>query len=299
MKTLPLTPVRLLQNSKFCLFGIAVCLTALHLLLTWRLTGDVDRLIVDVLFWGAILCLVWRKRNILKLESGIISSFFGLLLIALVFLKSISLVWVESSFLRIVPLIAIFGLGLLASGVKGLKQYWRELIIVLLLCLPESSLTQIIDELFKVTTLTTKFAVFILWYLGFEVSRQGANVILPNGSALIGPTCTGISAAILLLKLSILFILMFPTAWRKKILVLLGAIFIAFLISGIRVAIIATVVSNQEAFHYWHGSEGSQIFSTISILVFGLFCRFLLQPGELATQNSLTPLNAKPLSSPR
>jgi len=27
-------------------------------------------------------------------------------------------------------MIAALGLGLLASGVKGLKQYWRELIIV-------------------------------------------------------------------------------------------------------------------------------------------------------------------------
>jgi len=45
-------------------------------------------------------------------------------------------------------MIAALGLGLLASGVKGLKQYWQ--IIVLLLSLPGSFL-QIIEELFKVT----------------------------------------------------------------------------------------------------------------------------------------------------
>lgn len=291
MKALSFTSVKLLQNSKFCLFGIAVGLTGLHLILTWRLTGDIDRMIISVLFWGAILCLIWRKRNTLNLESGIFSSFFGLLLIALVFVKSISLLWVESSFLRIVPIITTLGLGMLASGIKGLKQYWRELIIVLLLCLPESLLTQIIDELFQVTTLTTKLAVFILWYLGFEVSRQGASVILPTGSPLVGSTCTGISAAILLLKLSVIFILMFHTDWSKKILLLTGAIFIAFATSGIRVAIIATVVSNREAFHYWHGSEGSQIFSTISILIFGLFCRFLLYLDECSeARSNILPL---------
>lgn len=266
-------------NSKFYLFGIAVGLTALHLLLTWRLTSDVDQLIINLLFWGSLLCLLWRKRNILNLESGILSSFFGLLLIALLFVKSISLFWFESSFLKIVPMIAALGLGLLASGIKGLKQYWRELIIALLLCLPESLFLQIIEELFKITTLTAKFAAFVLWYIGFQVSRQGANIILSNGSVLVETLCTGISTALLLLKLSVLFILMFPSDWSKKILVPIGAVFIAFVTSGIRVALMAVVVSNHEAFHYWHGGEGNQIFSTVSILIFGLLCRFLLQPA--------------------
>lgn len=286
MKALPLAPVKLLQNSKFYLFGIAVSLTALHLLLTWRVIGDIDRPIITMLFWGAILCLVWRKRDILNLESGILSSFFGLLLIALVFLKSISLFWFETSWLKILPIIAALGLGLLASGFKGLKQYWRELIIVLLLCLPESLLTQIIDQLFKVSTLTTKFAVFILWYLGFSVSRQGVYVILPSGSALVSPACTGISTALVLLKLSVMFILMLPTNWRQKILVVIAAIFIAFVTSGIRVALISTVISDPVAFNYWHGSEGNQIFSSISLLIFGLLCGFLRPPDELASLDS-------------
>ena len=270
----------LLQNSKFCLFTTAVGLSALHLSLTWRLNGEVDPLIIGVLFWGSILYLLWRKQDRINLESDIFSSSFGTLLIALVLVKSISLFWVESSFIRIVPMTAALGLGLLASGIKGLKQYWRELIIVLLLSLPESSFLQIIEEVFKITTLTANFAVLLLWYLGFSVSRQGANIFLPNGSVSVAVFCTGISNALLLLKLSVLFILMFPTDWVKKIIVLIGAIFIAFVTSGIRVALMAVVVSNQELFKYWHGPQGNQIFATISILIYGLLCRVLLQPDE-------------------
>jgi len=85
--------------------------------LTWRLDGEIDPLIIGVLFWGAILCLLWRKQDKINLESDIFSSFFGTLLIALVLVKSISLFWVESSFLRIANDAAL-GLGLLASGVK-------------------------------------------------------------------------------------------------------------------------------------------------------------------------------------
>lgn len=287
MKLLSIGSVKLLQNSKLCLFGITVGLTGLHLLLTWKLIGDVDRLIISILFWGAILCLVWRKRDDVNLESGICSSFLGLVLIGLILFKSISLFWFESSFVRVMPLFITSSLCLLASGIKGLKQYWRELVITLLLCLPESSLIELINEFFKITTLTTKFATFSLWYLGLEVSRQGANVILPNGAVLVSTACTGTSTALLLLKLSVFFILMFHTDWKKKLSLLLGAIFIAFIISGIRIAILATVVSNHESFNYWHGSEGSQIFSTISILIFGLFCRILRSQDELASPDSV------------
>lgn len=290
MKALPLNPVRLLQSPKFCLFGIAASLTVLHLLLTWRMLGDTDRLIFDVLFWGAILCLLWRKQDILYLESDVLSSFLGFLLIALVLLKSINLFALESAFLKLSPLLVALGLGLLASGFKGLKQYWQELMFVLLVCLPaEGLLSQTIEQLFKVTTLTAQFAVFFLWYLGFEISRQGADVILPHGYVFVDASCTGLGMALLLLKLSVVFILMFPTSWKSKILVPLGAVLIGFVTGGVRAALMVTVVTNQELFHYWHGSPGNQIFSTISILIFGLLCRCLIQPELVSSDDVNLP----------
>ena len=282
MKALPLAPVKLLQNSKFSLFGIAGGLTAVHLILTWKVDANVDRLIISVLFWGAILCLLQRKQNIVNLESGIFSSFFGLLLIVLVLFKSVSLFWFESSFLKLAPLLLALGLALLASGFKGLNQYWRELMLVLLLCLPEGPINQI-ETFFHVTTLTAKFATFFFWYLGFEVANNGAMIHLANGSVLVGTPCTGTSTALLLLRLSGLFILMFSNNWSRKILVPIAAVLIAFVISGIRVILLAALVSNDQAFAYWHGPVGNQMFSTMSILVFGLFCHLLLQSNELAS----------------
>lgn len=284
MKALSLTPVKLLQNPKFCLGGITIGLTALHSILSWRLLSDADRVILNVLFWGAIISLLWRKRNILSLESDICSSFLGFLLVTLVLFKSFTLFWFESSFLKLAPLLLVFGLGLLASGLKGLKQYWRELTILLLLCLPDIS--QLIQELFKVTILTAKFAIFFLWYLGFEASGVGANVILPNGSVWVDTPCTGITTGMFLLKLAVVFMLMFPSDWCKRILVLLGSVFIAFTMSGMRVALMAVFVSDRAAFDYWHGGAGNQIFSTISILIFGLFCRFLLHSVESTRPDS-------------
>jgi cyanoexosortase A len=266
---------------------MAVGLTALHLVLSWRVNSSIDRLIVSSLYWGAMFSLVWRKRDILNLESGVFSTFFGLFLVALVLIKSISLFWFESAFLRVFPLIAALGLGLLASGIQGLKQYWRELMVVLLLCLPEGLLVPLLENQFKITTLTAKFAEFVLWCMRFEVSRQGDYIILPQGATLVLTSCTGTIPAFLLLKLAVLFILMFSVARSKQILLLIGAVFIAFVTSGMRAALMAALVSNQEAFSYWHGGPGSQIFSTTAILCLGLLCCYVRQLDESTPNGKL------------
>jgi cyanoexosortase A len=284
MKVLSLVPGQLLQSSKFYLFGITVGLVAYQLLLTWQLDNNVDQLTVNALFWGAILYLLWGKRDKLSLESDFFSSFIGLLLIVLIIFKSISLFWFESSLLNAVPFTFALGLSLLASGVKGLKQYWRELTIAVLLCLPVSFFEPFVDRLFHISQLTTAFAVFVLWYAGFDVTRLDTTIVLPQGSAIVGVACTGISTMLLLLKLATIYMLIFPSKWGQKICLVVAAISIAFMSGGLRVAIIATVVSNPTAFNYWHGASGNQIFSTVAIVLFGLLCRYLL-----LSKNSLSP----------
>jgi cyanoexosortase A len=285
MKVLSLTSNKLLQSSKFYLFGIAVGLVAYQLLLTWQIGNNVDQVTINSLFWGAILYLLWGKQDKISLESDFFSSFIGLLLIVLVFFKSISLFWFESSLVNVVPFTFALGLGLLASGVKGLKQYWRELIIAVLLCLPVSLFTPIIDRLFQISQLTTAFAVFILWYTGFDVTRLDTAIVLPQGSAIVSVACTGISTMLLLLKLATIYMLIFPTKWSQKICLVVAAISISFVGGGLRVAIIATVVSNPTAFNYWHGGAGNQIFSTVAIILFGLLCRYLLLSKSSLSQN--------------
>lgn len=276
MKVLSLVPVQLLHSSKFYLFGIAVGLVVYQLLLTWQISNDIDQLTINALFLGAILYSLWGKQSKLSLESDMFSSFLGLLLIVLVLSKSISLFWFETSFLRVIPLTTACGLALLASGMRGLKQYWKELIILFLLSLPPSLFVSIINHLLQITVLTAKVSTFILWYLGFTLSRQGDTMILNNGAVMVTPECTGISTALLLIKLAIIYILIFPTSWRERILGISGAIGISFITSTIRVTMLVTVVSDSAAFHYWHGGAGNQIFSTISILCFGVFCNHFL-----------------------
>ncbi|MBD1908079.1 cyanoexosortase A [Funiculus sociatus GB2-A5] len=283
MKKRTVTVGRLLGNSKLWLFAIAFGIAAVQVILTWKLTRDSDRLSLTVLSWCALFSLLWKKRNTLKVESDIFSTLFGIFLIATSLIKSTSLFWFESSFIKIAVLFFALGLALIASGFNGLKQYLQEFIIVLLLVIPEELLLQQLENLINTSLLAAKFSTFMLWYLGFTVSRQGVNVILPNGAIEIYAGCSGLNAMLLLLRLSLLFVLVFPTELYKKILLPTAGVLLAFLINGIRVALMAVLVasSNQQAFEYWHGSEGNQIFSTISILVFGILCQLFLHENKL------------------
>jgi cyanoexosortase A len=277
MRVISLASVRHLQNTQFWLLVIAGGLIAVHLSLTWRLSEDFSQMSMSALAWGAALSLLWEKRRTLSLESDVFSSLLGLLLIAFVLLRSLFVTSLDS-FVQLSPFLGAIGLALLASGMKGLQQYWMELIIIFAFNVPVGLLTDQID----ISMLTARFSTVLLSYLGVEVSRQGVNVILPTGAVEVYPGCSGIESIARLLRIAVLFLVMFPTDLAKKFLVPIVAILVAFVVNGVRVALMAFLVaySNHEAFEYWHLGTGSQIFFLISILIFGLFCYFVSQKDD-------------------
>lgn len=281
MKSTSLAAVKLLQNSRFWLLGIAAGLVAIHLTLTWK-TGNTDRLSTSILFWGAIAYLVRQKEDTLRLDSSVFSSFLGLLLIAIVLFRLSSGSGYGGPFLEISPFISALGLGLLASGTRNLKHYWRELIILFALAIPIEVLADLIEGLLHVSLLTAKVSTFMLWHLGFEVARQGVYIFLPQGAIEVYPGCSGLKSMLELLRLAVLFLVLFPATLGQKIWVPLLAVLLAFVVNGMRIALLAVLVSfsSQPAFEYWHKGAGSSIFSMISMLSFGLVCYFLLQHNE-------------------
>jgi cyanoexosortase A len=167
---------------------------------------------------------------------------------------------------------------------KGFKQYWQELFLLFFLGAPELVLSPLID----VSGFTAQFSAFILWYLGFDVSRQGVYITLPQGGVEVFAGCSGLESMTHLLSLAVVYLLMFPTSWIKKVLVPVVAVSLAFVVNGLRVALMAVlaVSSNSEAFEYWHTGSGSAIFSMIAVLIFGLFCLFLMRQEEPANRDT-------------
>lgn len=276
--------IRLIQNPSLWLLAIAGGLIAIDLSLSWRSAPDLSQLSMSLLCWGAVLSLLWEKRHTLSLESDVLSSGAGLLLIGFVLLRSLLMTSFDSVF-ELLPLISGIGLALVASGVKRLGQYRQELLIILALNIP---IGLVINRIELLSNATAKFATMLLTYCGVEVYRQGINIFIPpRGAVEVAAGCSGWETIFPLLQLSVLFLVMFPTGLIAKICVPLMAVSIAFIVNGVRVAIMALLVaySTQETFEYWHLGTGSQIFFLIATLMFGCVCYVVSQNAHPARQD--------------
>ena len=262
-----------LKNQQLWLLGIAIILIIVHLYLTWK-SNNLDLLSGSLLFWVTSIYLIWEKRDRLNLESGVLSSFSGIFIITLLLVKLTHLLG-DDVFLRISPFLSILGLGLLASGFKGLKQYWQPLVLFGPIAIPWQFIYLFVD----LSLLTAKFSSFLLWLLGFQVFRQGVFVSLPTGSIEVYDGCSGLRLIVHLLGIALIILLVFNSSIKHKILLTTIAIAIGFIINGVRVALMAVLVAlgDAEAFKYWHLGYGSLIFSLISILILGLTYAFLVR----------------------
>lgn len=274
------------KSSKFWLFSSLISFAVLYLNLVWKTTSNIDRLFTESLFWVAILWLIWQQRNQLKLKSELFSSCFGLVLICLVLTKSFSLFYFESSLISVIPFLLTFGLALIASGFMGLQQYWRELFFAWFLFFPDGVIGTIIDRSMHITVINAKFASFLLHYIGFNVASQSDRVLLNlpdvgNFTAVVDYPCAGLPMIILMLRISLLLIAFFPLPKKERILIPLTSFGIGFGLGVIRVCILTLLLPEEAKFDYWHGSNGSQIFSTLAIVIFSIFCHSMLKKYEL------------------
>lgn len=267
---------KFLSNAKviqFWLVAISAGLVAIHLTLSGQ-DDDVSSQAIGSLYWLAVLCLVYRKRHQLILESSLVPSLAGALVIVGVILRSTSLP--STNFLSVAPFLSGLGLSLLASGGRSLKQYWRELTILFFFGVPKVLLSPLIN----ISSLTAQFATFVLWYSGFNAYRQGTQVLLPTDGVNVISSCSGFNSMFYLLGLAVTFLLLFPLPGVKKnTLVLIVAVGIGFVVNGFRIALLALLADahNDQGLEYWHIGQGSFIFPMLAVTLFGLFCLILRQ----------------------
>jgi cyanoexosortase A len=279
---------RSLQHPQSWLLAIAGGIAAIHLSLSWRSNADINQLCLSLLCWFAVATLLWEKRHNLILQSDIFSSLLGFILLGFVLLRSLWMTSFDNLF-HFTPFIAALGLALIASGARQLHQYWREILLIFVFSIPVEIL---INRIGILAFYTANFASVILTYLGVEYHREGVNIILANRKAVeVAAGCSGWESIFPLLKLSVLFLVMFSTKTIQKILVPLAAVAIAFVVNGVRVAILAILhaYTSEATFKYWHVGTGSQIFFLTSALLFGGFCYF-------TSQNSSENSNKRELS---
>ena len=278
-----------LKIPQLWLLGTAAGLSAIYFTLLWQ-AGDVAHLGMSALFGLAAASLLWDKRYSLKIESKLFSSAVGALLIAFVLWRSavftdsqfLSIDGEISYFLRLFPFIASLALGLLASGFKGLKQYWQELLIFFVLGAPSIVLSKI-----DISPLTARFSTFLLQIAGFDAIRQGVYIHLWEGSVKVYSGCSGMESITYLLGLAVVCLVMFPLVRSQQVLALIAAVLVGFVVNSIRVNLMTVLIAanRREAFKYWHEGDGSLIFGMIAVVVFGLFYLFLIHRSGLEPES--------------
>lgn len=265
---------KLLKDNRYWLLGIAGGLQAICLTLVWK-ADDTGHFGMSLLFLFAIGNLIWEKRHTLKFESDVLPSFIGMTLIGWVLWESGNLA--EGNVMRLLPFTSALGVALLASGFKGLKQYWQELVILFFLGVP----SVIASFLFDLSPITAKFSAFLLHYFGFDVVSQGVFINLPNGGIEVTEECSGLDTIIYTLSVSVLALVMFPLRRSKLFFVPIVACTIGFLVNAIRVVMLAIfAASDKAAFDNWHGGQASYLYGMIGIFTFGCFYWLLLQQEE-------------------
>jgi cyanoexosortase A len=269
------------KQLEFWGFGTLVSLIAVNTTLVWRLSQDLDELTIQILSWGVVLLLLYRQKGKLNLDSSLSATTLGFALVVWTLFKSaIAKRYGDILFLA-VPFLSVLGLGLIASGFKGLKQYWQALLIVALLGFPIQFVFAGIDAIEKIIPInlfTAQFANSVLWYLGFNVTQTGIYITSPDGIVRVGQGCAGLPQIFLLLRITVMFVLIFKATRRHLFIILPVAVAIAFVVNSIRVGILALIVANQDSFNYWHEGDGSQIFSVIAVFCLLGFCNFLTHP---------------------
>ncbi len=275
-----------LYQPQFWLLALLAGLYTIYMTLAWRVE-NVSHVAISLLFGLAVFSLLQDKRHQIDFGSSIPANLVGTLLV-------LGVLWYSATqsadvVLRLLPIFSGIGVGLLASGFRGLKQYRQELIVLFFLGVPSVIASLWID----ISPITATFSRLLLLYSGFDVAGQGIHVRLPTGSIKVVYDCSGIDQMNYLLGLSVLALVMFPLkGWFKQVLVPFVGLLLGFLANTIRVALMAIfAASNKAAFDLWHTGEGSYIFAFLAVLLLGFFYRWLLKREEL------TPLSksAEPL----
>ena len=274
-----------IYHKVFWVFVTIACLATLHFYYFWKVADKLPSLI-DFLGWGSIFFLLWNSQYKIKFRGSIPSSILGLFLVIWMILRhslsqSNKSVDVLAYFF---PVITFVGILLITTGFKRLKSYKSEILIATLISLPFAS----IYNLFKpIVNIDAQLLNFMLHYLGFNTSRQGALVSLPNGSVSIMPSCSSVGPILTMLPFVVVLLSIYPTSKSKQLFIYISTISAIVFINSIRLSLLTILLNkgNIAYFEYWHTGGGAGIFSNIIVFMVAGISYQILHSSSKSSEN--------------
>ncbi len=247
-----------------------VLLAIIHLVSLAKAQSRPDDIFILSFFY--VITGWFYYQNFPKLTSApkILPRLLGTLIAAYFSIRTITVFHNEFRWFWLIVLPFIFlGFALMINGWEGIKNFWRSLfgITVLSWLIPFfSSLAYRNGFLEK---FSAQFSAYFLWYLGFPSESQGNYIFVNNNVVQVYSPCTAISILVVFLSLLLILTLYFPHLIRNIPLTVAIALGTGFFLSIIRIMIMALVVNDEALFSYWHGTTGSNIFTSIGVFLFG------------------------------
>jgi cyanoexosortase A len=266
---------KLLQRPDWLLWGFFGALLGFYFSLMVKAGYSYDHLSAITLGLSAICYRLWLRRDRLRFQTSPLAWGLGILLLFWVSLKGLVMLELDT-FLRILPAISAVGFALIASGFRGLKQYWLEGLILCLFLLTTMP-GMITSEIVQTNEISAIISASLLSNFGFEVIQQGVSVILPQGTVTVFGPCSPTIPIVRLLEMTVFFLAIYPTTWLQRFVLPLAAVAIAIGVNSIRIAILALVnaAEDTQGFAYWHSGMGANMFSIANAIIFWLFWELL------------------------
>ncbi len=83
---------------------------------------------------------------------------------------------------------------MLLNGIKSLLLFKREVVMVIISVIPTAHLMPYLDWTINFSLMAAKFSSTILYYAGFDVTRQDLIISLPKGEIEVYIGCLGLPA---------------------------------------------------------------------------------------------------------
>lgn len=268
-----------LRESNFLGIVILGLIFAIYLIIYWRCNQDINRVFVLGVIYVSFFFRFCQKQPKISFSSSWLSRLSGLLLIFIPLIRCRFILITEEGrdfqYLALVLcVISVIGYLILMTDFKGLNKFRKELLFLSV----ASVLITFISKIFIVTQdsskhnflthITAKVATFFLWYLGFTPQNQGSLIAVNGGIVDVNLGCTGWALFMMLLQLACCVLFIFRPVLKNPFFPFLLALLISFILSIIRVMILALVVKDKVAFEYWHYGGGSSLFTSVGMILF-------------------------------
>jgi cyanoexosortase A len=263
------------SKLEFWLLATWTSLIAINITLIIRLSSDIDEIAITILTWAVAILLAVRNRAKLKFESSPTAIAVGVLLIGWVLIKCLLIRRITDMLFILTPVVGTLGVALIASGWKGVNYYWKPILLAATLGIPVAFLFPAIEKVIPVDVFTAQFANSALWYGGVDVAQQGIRIVSQFGSVDVMKGCAGLPPILMLLRITLMFVLVFPVTRFHQWVLFSSAIVISFIVNSLRVALLVIVSAQDDAFKYWHTGDGAQLFSVGSVLILLGLCNWL------------------------